>query len=76
MQTRPAALKSRCPACNPLHGGSFSKRFPRARPNVKTRKSSCTLCGGTREVDVETAGRYIGALQEHDSEDFDHPLFG
>lgn len=52
--------KSRCPACNPIHSGGFLQRNQTARLKIK-----CSLCQGTRLVDVEIAKRYVAAFNSN-----------
>lgn len=50
--------KSRCPACNPLHGNGLRRDSAR---QVKTREP-CALCKDTRFIDVEVAERYVSSI--------------
>lgn len=49
--------QSRCPACNPMHGthGVF-------RGGGRGREKECSLCKGSKLVEVEVAKRYVERL--------------
>lgn len=55
-------MKSRCPACNPIHGNGITSLRQKAerRWDISTK---CFVCKGERLVDVEVSKRYVGAIQ-------------
>jgi hypothetical protein len=62
------APTSRCPACNPMHTGSFMRRSADDEPKKRTgrgsrpARKSCELCGGSRQVSVEVSRRFVEAI--------------
>ena len=73
------ASLSRCPACNPMHTGSFMRRSADDEPKKRSGRGSrpakkpCDLCGGTRRVPVDVSRRFVeaisprGPVRAHDS---------
>lgn len=55
--------KSRCPACNPMHGGS-NKGGMRTKNAHTGLYDNCVLCGGEKKVDVEVSRRYVEAINK------------
>jgi transcription elongation factor Elf1 len=49
----------KCPMCNHIHGGTFSRRKP-----GKRKASSCSMCKGTQQVPMQVAQTYMEALNE------------